>query len=267
MTYGYSKDHRADLKQAVLELVTSQDGGVPLMIKCWDGNASDSKIFQERAQKLISSFQQGQGPRYLVADCKLYQKSNIDTLSKLGFITRIPKTYVEENELVRASIAKGESRWVKLDEQNHYQEHQVEHLELAQRWLVVKSKTSIERSEKAVDKQIGKEYKVAQKAMEKLMKQEFGCKQDAQMAFEESVKGLEYHQGELLDREAVEHYASSGRPKKDSEPTKVGYKLKTRLMSVPSSRQASKHRSGFMLRNRNQCRSRATQGRRGNRGI
>jgi transposase len=59
LTHGYSKDHRPDLKQAVLELVTSQDGGVPLMIKCWDGNASDSKIFQERAQKLISSFQQG----------------------------------------------------------------------------------------------------------------------------------------------------------------------------------------------------------------
>src|SRR5712692_4397136 len=46
ITYGYSKDHRPDLKQAVLELMVAQDGGVPLMSKSWDGNASDSQIFQ-----------------------------------------------------------------------------------------------------------------------------------------------------------------------------------------------------------------------------
>jgi transposase len=31
ITHGYSKDHRPDLKQAVLELMVSQDGGVPLV--------------------------------------------------------------------------------------------------------------------------------------------------------------------------------------------------------------------------------------------
>lgn len=29
ITHGYSKDHRPDLKQAVLELMVSQDGGGP----------------------------------------------------------------------------------------------------------------------------------------------------------------------------------------------------------------------------------------------
>lgn len=239
LTHGYSKDHRPDLKQAVLELVTSQDGGVPLMLKCWDGNTSDSKIFQERAQKLIFSFQEGQEPSYLVADCKLYQENNIEMLSQLRFITRIPKTYREENELVRKSIAKDESCWNKLDEQNHYQEHAVEHLKLAQRWLVVKSKTASTRSEKAVDKQIAKEAKLAQKAIEKLMKQEFGCKEDAQRAFNQTVKGWEYHQGEWVDTEVIEHYVKSGRPKKGIEPTKLSYKLKARLISIPSARQAS----------------------------
>src|SRR4029434_1444599 len=52
ITHGYSKDHRPDLKQAVLELLVSQDGGVPLMSKSWDGNASDTQIFQERVQAL-----------------------------------------------------------------------------------------------------------------------------------------------------------------------------------------------------------------------
>ena len=58
ITHGYSKDHRPDLKQAVLELIVSQDGGVPLVSKSWDGNASDTQIFQERAQALMTAFAQ-----------------------------------------------------------------------------------------------------------------------------------------------------------------------------------------------------------------
>src|SRR6266853_6879620 len=53
ITHGYSQDHRPDLKQAELALMVSQDGGVPLVSKSWDGNASDSKVFQERAEALL----------------------------------------------------------------------------------------------------------------------------------------------------------------------------------------------------------------------
>ena len=42
ITHGYAKDHRADLQQAVLELMVSQDDGVPLLSKSWDGKASGS---------------------------------------------------------------------------------------------------------------------------------------------------------------------------------------------------------------------------------
>src|SRR5215510_659809 len=56
ITHGYSKDHRPDLKQAVLELMVSQDGGVPMVSKSWDGNASDTQIFQERAEALMAAF-------------------------------------------------------------------------------------------------------------------------------------------------------------------------------------------------------------------
>src|SRR5215510_7235950 len=36
ITHGYSKDHRPDLKQAVLALMVSQEGGVPLVRQSWD---------------------------------------------------------------------------------------------------------------------------------------------------------------------------------------------------------------------------------------
>jgi transposase len=72
ITHGYSKDKRADLKQVVQEVIVSQDGGVPLACKAWDGNASDNKIFKERTKALINSFKSSEMPKYLVADSKLY---------------------------------------------------------------------------------------------------------------------------------------------------------------------------------------------------
>ena len=90
VTYGYSKDHRPDLKQAVLELMVSQDGGVPFLSKSWDGNASDNAIFKERSAALLHEFSASSGPRYLIADSKVYTKKNGPNLAQLPFITRIP---------------------------------------------------------------------------------------------------------------------------------------------------------------------------------
>ena len=92
ITHGYSKDHRPDLKQAILELMVSQDGGVPLVSQSWDGNTSDTKIFQARAQALMATFKTASSPRYLVADSKLNNEDNAANLHSLGFITRIPNT-------------------------------------------------------------------------------------------------------------------------------------------------------------------------------
>jgi len=41
VTYGYSRDHRADLKQWMLALATTRHGDVPLFCQALDGNASD----------------------------------------------------------------------------------------------------------------------------------------------------------------------------------------------------------------------------------
>ena len=63
ITHGYSRDHRPDLKHAVLELLVSQDGGVPLVSKSWHGNTSDMAVCQERAQALMAAFQNAPSPR------------------------------------------------------------------------------------------------------------------------------------------------------------------------------------------------------------
>jgi len=43
VTHGYSKDNPPDLKQVVQELMVSQDGGIPLLSKRWDGNTDDHR--------------------------------------------------------------------------------------------------------------------------------------------------------------------------------------------------------------------------------
>ncbi|EDN70062.1 Transposase [Beggiatoa sp. PS] len=69
--HGYSKAHRPDLKQIMLEMMVSQDGGIPLMGKCFRSHASDNVVFKERSEKLIEQFKESETPRYLIADSKM----------------------------------------------------------------------------------------------------------------------------------------------------------------------------------------------------
>jgi len=41
ITYGYSRDHREDLKQWMLALATTHEGDIPLFMQPLDGNSSD----------------------------------------------------------------------------------------------------------------------------------------------------------------------------------------------------------------------------------
>jgi transposase len=113
LTPGSSKDHRPDLKQAVLELMVSQDGGVPFVSQRWDGHASDTQIFQERAEALITTLQRSSTPRYLVADAKLYHEAKAATLSQLGCITRIPHTLKRVSQAITQALSW--DRWHSLD--------------------------------------------------------------------------------------------------------------------------------------------------------
>src|SRR5438067_12567039 len=113
ITHRYSKDHRPDLKQAVLELMVSQDGGVPFVSKSWDGNASDTAIFQEQAAALLTTLQRSPTPRYLVTDSKLYNEDNAANLLTLGFITRIPNTLNLVSQVITQALRW--DTWQRLD--------------------------------------------------------------------------------------------------------------------------------------------------------
>ena len=55
ITHGYSRDHRPDLKQFMLNMIVSGDGDVPIFIETGSGNQSDKKVFGELDFSSLSS--------------------------------------------------------------------------------------------------------------------------------------------------------------------------------------------------------------------
>jgi len=45
ITEGYSRDHRPDLKQVVVQLITSQKSALPVWLEVLSGNSSDKESF------------------------------------------------------------------------------------------------------------------------------------------------------------------------------------------------------------------------------
>lgn len=78
ITYGYSRDHRPNLKQFIGDLICSGDGDISLSLRVADGNESDCAMF---AQILKEFRQQWQIEALFVADAALYTEENIQQIN------------------------------------------------------------------------------------------------------------------------------------------------------------------------------------------
>jgi transposase len=94
VTYGHSKNHRADLKQILYGTLMTADGGIPLMGKALDGNRSDSLSAAEffaNVRKLVAD------PRKVVcvADSKGWCARVVDLAQSEGLrlLSLLPKTH------------------------------------------------------------------------------------------------------------------------------------------------------------------------------
>jgi transposase len=246
ITHGYSKDHRPDLKQAVLELMVSQDGGVPLVSQTWDGNASDSQIFQDRAKALLSTFKQSPTPRYLIADSKLYSQDNAAHLKPLGFITRIPETLKMVSQVISQALR--DDTWQALDDTTRYRRLELCHYGMAQRWLVVSSEAAQQRAEKSVSKAQKRELEAIDKQLFHLQAKRFESPQSAQAALATLSKSWRYHQ--VASTELVEHkrYAGKGRPSAKSLLKTLEWQICTEVCpDAEAIRRQKQHKGCFVL--------------------
>ncbi len=110
ITYGYSKDHRPDLKQLLFVLTTSDDGGIPVQFRCEPGNASDSCTHQHTWDALYRAA--GQADFLYVADAKLCAREPMDHIDRRGgrFVCVMPRSRQEDSEF-REWIQSHEPAW------------------------------------------------------------------------------------------------------------------------------------------------------------
>ena len=98
ITYGFSKDHRPDLKQLLFILTMSADGNIPVAFRCTDGNTSDSRTHIETWNTLRAVA--GRSDFLYVADSKLCSRENMDHIDRAGgrFVTVLPRSRSEDEE-------------------------------------------------------------------------------------------------------------------------------------------------------------------------
>lgn len=230
ITHGYSKDHRPDLKQAVLELMVSQDGGVPFVSQSWDGNAADTTIFKERSEALITAFTKSETPRYLIADAKLYTEENAVNLACLPFLTRIPETLtVVQHVIDQAWVV---NQWQPLETTDQYQCLELCHYGIAQRWVVVYSQAAWHRAAKTLAKAQAHEQETAHKALFHLQAQRFDTPEAAQAALGKLGRSLRYHTLAGTTLTPHRQYARRGKPTPET-PVTVRWQITAGVMPDP----------------------------------
>ena len=97
--YGHSKDGRDDLKQVLLSLGVSGDGGIPLRLGLRDGNRSDSVETPGAIEECLALGLEG--VRGIVADSKAYSRRTLGVCieHKIDLVTLVPRTCTVRQEL------------------------------------------------------------------------------------------------------------------------------------------------------------------------
>lgn len=188
ITYGYSRDHRPDLKQFIVDLICSGDGDVPLFLRVASGNESDSAVF---AQIFGEFKKQLNLDALMVADSALYTATNLEQMVSLKWLSRVPLTLKQAKQIVSQLTEKDfvESgipgyRW---SQQNS------NYGGIKQRWLVVESDSRRQSDLLAHEKKIQKSSQEAKQQLRGLSQQKFACSADAIAAAEQLSRKFKYY--------------------------------------------------------------------------
>jgi transposase len=218
ITYGYSRDHRPDLKQFVMNLVCWGDGDIPAFIELADGNQSDKTRFAALMQEFKS---QWNFEGLYVADSALYSQENLQQLAGVHWLTRVPLTLNAASELVNQLPGSA----LEPTELDGYQIATVcsDYGGIQQRWFVVESFERKRADLKQLDKTFAKATIHWQSKLRQLGVQEFACEADAFAALKKFEQKLPWHQFADLAVKQTVHYEKPGKPKPDTLPRRITY--------------------------------------------
>lgn len=220
ITHGFSKEHRPDLKQVVVSLITGHRSQLPVWMEVLSGNHSDKDSFPDTIQAFCRQLKAGEDC-FLVVDSAVYGAENLRRLGQIRWLTRVPETLAEAKRLVAKTAL---DQMTELPDGYAHLEVLSDYGDVAQRWLVVYSPVAAQREEKTLQRRVAKEEKSAQTAWRKLSGQTFNCVEDAEAALAEVQKRWKFHQAEA-EAVPLTRYPGPGRPAAGATPDVVGYQL------------------------------------------
>ena len=240
ITYGYSRDHRPDLKQFMMNLICVGDGDIPVWLEMANGNQSDKDKFA----KILTEFkQQWDFDGLCVADAALYSADNLQTMTGLKWLTRVPLTLKESKEVIE--------RELELEESN-LKGYQIAELTsqyggVEQRWFVIESAERKSSDFKRIEKQTKDGKSKAEQRLKKFEREEFGCEADALVAAKKLSKELLFH--ELTEIRVVEkqHYARAGKPSATNIAVRTSYQVIASIVRDEKSIDIQKKRAGRFI--------------------
>jgi transposase len=176
--HGYSREHRPDLKQVVVTLITSQASALPLWLEVLDGNCSDKESFRHSVQAYTQQLAAGESP-WFVMDSAGYSRENLTAWDTIEWVVRVPETSTEAQR-VRQAVASAEME----DVGDGYRIFPLGSLYggVRQRWLLVYSQQAYARESQQLDLRVARAEQAAARAWRSLQRTTFHCEADTQAA-------------------------------------------------------------------------------------
>lgn len=242
---GYSRDHRPELNQVILNLICENQSGIPVYMKPANGNSNDMEGFKQIVKAHIGSLKAAQASRYLVADAALYVQETIAALDKQGqyFITRVPQTLKEAKALVCQAPTLS---FAPISDGYEGVYYDSDYGGVKQKWLLVRSDQAYKREQHNLNKRMLKAGELARKSFKRLCQQRFACEQDAKQAID-----LWQHKQNVCNVNAsvitVPVYKGAGRPKQEQVPERIDYQITGSLYTPLASRQQALQQLGLFI--------------------
>ncbi len=228
ITYGYSRDHREDLKQWMLALATTHDGDLPIFLRPLDGNSSDkehlSAAVQAVMQQLREDVPEEQEQRIAVFDSGGYSEANMKSYNdaKIAWISRVPET----SKAAKQALKQPEEQWHALsDASGEYVACTMDLPQGKERWVIVRTHAQLQASTEHVDKQVKKARDAWEKRLWHLCNQAFSCERDAEEAWKHALKGKPSWLLATFSWKEQGLYQQRGRPKKEATPDQTVWYL------------------------------------------
>src|SRR5713101_1610329 len=218
ITYGYSRDHREDLKQWMLALASTHDGDVPLFLQPLDGNSSDKFSLLAAVMAIQKHLREATAePSVYVADNGIYSESNMRQLNAAGvkWVSRVSETSTE----AKTVLQEGSQDWQRSEDGSiQWYRRVMTLLQGSERWVIIRTPASQQRAHLTLQRQVSRAQASWERKCWHLSNQHFACEADARAALERELKGkpmwLEVHH----DFVAHPRHAGKGRPRKEASP-------------------------------------------------